>query len=959
MALNVDVKANTTPMEASMRRMTAELNKLGQEAARVTGKKFKLIDESDLGDLQKYAETMRQIIAMHPSIRSAISASKQNPASPSSINWQNVPLTPSQVKTMFSHLGGGQNRFEKVDAQSIGDHVGKAMQRFFGGVGGGAGQVGGSAISGAMGGGGGAGGFGGLLRGGLIGAGLFGALKAGQAVSDGMDNAKTLAIDMDKLKRSMGDVGVSFQNLKYAASMVSSGLEINSVEAGKLMQEFNRLSGGVKSISDLAGGTRTGVGLSKALGLDPSQGVGFIAGMRQINGGGNADGDRKLALMIGDVIVRSGMNARADEALQAIQGFASATARISLSSPNIEGFGGAYSSLVGARIAGLTPENAASMLGQANSAMQKMGGYGEASHTFMMSAFNRQGELNPIQAEVLAEGGLFGTREQAFGKNSQYRKFMLQNGKTDAEIDALIGKNGNVTNFQSAKEMLGTLNLTPELRGDAFKNIFGLQSRNQAMAMMMMNPEEMGKTQALLKGQGVDISKYDKTGIETLSKIANAGGLGDLNGIASSLIGRKGKGSLDAKEKDILIDAMAKAQEKGGKEGFASLQEALAKIAANKDKEETDASKMLDAQKSLETAMTDVGDKLLGPLIDIKSLIMNKLGISSRQARDGAKALDLKDVDERFDSQISGISSGSREQNKTDARDLERLKARRQQVRYGNGKWSSEEERKAEEARLTDEINQVEAGTKERNRKSAEQIGALEEEKRKERQKVEEKYRPAVMQSTASSLSDIDDPEQRKNLKAYLDTIAASEGADYNTLVGGSKIDDLSKHPNKVGLVTGDGKSTAAGRYQITGTTWKGVARKLGLSDFSPESQDKAAIELLRQRGALDDVLAGRWDAATAKLGDEWQSLPSGTSKHQGKRSKEFFDATLKSALERNGAETPIPGGNPLSKVSETYSRPRMSLDPLSMTFRLIGEDGRQRAEPINMSVPIPSASGR
>jgi muramidase (phage lysozyme) len=58
------------------------------------------------------------------------------------------------------------------------------------------------------------------------------------------------------------------------------------------------------------------------------------------------------------------------------------------------------------------------------------------------------------------------------------------------------------------------------------------------------------------------------------------------------------------------------------------------------------------------------------------------------------------------------------------------------------------------------------------------------------------------------------------NLKAFLDTIATSEGTygcgddGYNVIVGGDLFDDYSKHPdvlvtlNKAGL-----KSTAAGRY--------------------------------------------------------------------------------------------------------------------------------------------------
>lgn len=84
------------------------------------------------------------------------------------------------------------------------------------------------------------------------------------------------------------------------------------------------------------------------------------------------------------------------------------------------------------------------------------------------------------------------------------------------------------------------------------------------------------------------------------------------------------------------------------------------------------------------------------------------------------------------------------------------------------------------------------------------------------------------------------------NQAAFLKTISGPgiEGADYNTIVGGSKFSDFSKHPGVVGVRTSLGPSTAAGRYQFTKSTWGPLAAKLGLKDFSPESQDKAALYL-------------------------------------------------------------------------------------------------------------------
>ena len=129
-----------------------------------------------------------------------------------------------------------------------------------------------------------------------------------------------------------------------------------------------------------------------------------------------------------------------------------------------------------------------------------------------------------------------------------------------------------------------------------------------------------------------------------------------------------------------------------------------------------------------------------------------------------------------------------------------------------------------------------------------------------------------------------------KNTMAFLDAITVGEiGAallaqsddGYNILVGSTPnapriCQNYSAHPNvrtwlpKLGVW-----STAAGRYQIIHPTWVGVAAHLGLKDFSPVSQDLAAIELIRQRGALADVRAGRFADAVQKCRLEWASFPA------------------------------------------------------------------------------------
>lgn len=115
------------------------------------------------------------------------------------------------------------------------------------------------------------------------------------------------------------------------------------------------------------------------------------------------------------------------------------------------------------------------------------------------------------------------------------------------------------------------------------------------------------------------------------------------------------------------------------------------------------------------------------------------------------------------------------------------------------------------------------------------------------------------------------------NMQAMLRVIRAGEGtsdvAGYRRIFGGQLFTSFDDHPRL--LVNKSGyKSTAAGAYQILESTWDETRKMMGLSDFSPASQDAAAVGRIAARGALPDVLAGRFDAAIKKINREWASLP-------------------------------------------------------------------------------------
>ncbi len=99
----------------------------------------------------------------------------------------------------------------------------------------------------------------------------------------------------------------------------------------------------------------------------------------------------------------------------------------------------------------------------------------------------------------------------------------------------------------------------------------------------------------------------------------------------------------------------------------------------------------------------------------------------------------------------------------------------------------------------------------------------------------------------------------------------------YTTMFTGRQFADLSKHPAQRN--TGGGyTSDAAGAYQFLSTTYNPAAAKLGITDFSPESQEKVGKYLAEKRGLDVDKLHTTKESflkAVDKIAPEWASMPT------------------------------------------------------------------------------------
>lgn len=125
-------------------------------------------------------------------------------------------------------------------------------------------------------------------------------------------------------------------------------------------------------------------------------------------------------------------------------------------------------------------------------------------------------------------------------------------------------------------------------------------------------------------------------------------------------------------------------------------------------------------------------------------------------------------------------------------------------------------------------------------------------------------------------------------LKAFLGTIAFSElgheiidASDdgYNVLVGSlpgrvKLFDSYDDHPRQLVKLSGNLRSSAAGRYQILARIFDAYRGQLRLIDFGKTSQDRIAIKLINECEAMDDIIHGDIRGAIAKCASRWASFP-------------------------------------------------------------------------------------
>lgn len=979
MTIKIPVSADFDPsaIEGQLQQFREKLNALGQQIASANKVQFEPVSKTTLDDLRKVTAQFEVLKRVSGDLNRRINATGQKGAGLFDLDWSKLyPDEHSRARQMaksFQYVTSGTG----IHTPAAPPETPEQRRRRTGGLSGTAASVAqaglrasgpaGGVAAGALGTGMSAGFGAGLmgLMGGMLALGIG---KIIGAVKEKVGEAEDNEVAYDTLKRSIGDVSVSFDALKIAVKSTAEANNITYREAIKLSGEFAKLSNlsseQYKEALAKDGNIHLGIGMSRGFGLDPSSGVGALGTVRGVRAVRDEMETRRFALLIGETIGKSGAFAKAEEVMGAISDYTVSQTRNNLSSANTAGFAGMFAGLVGSGIPGLDPAGAGGLLSRVNASLTAGGAKGEASQYFT-GAVGRMMGLDPIQTQMMREGGAFSTNKSTFGAGSIWAQFMGEEGPggdqthLSQQLAALRNAYGNNRGLlaQATSEHMGV-------------------NMAQAMALHLVSPEQMNEM-----SQYGDMSKLSGESIGNMSR-ALFGTAQDRADIANSLYRRKGDGALSADEVGLLDDVF----KMDGAKGAEAQKAALAELLSTRGQEDTQGKDIRDSKNALDNLKVSMAERLIPMTQTMRDGILKIAGVgkdgkttesllvemATAESEGRLKGMqggydtrykDISDERKQLLAEARSLPSGSPERAKKE-REAHEIIAKQKQMQEEHAKDLQDERAALRERieQIRNNLAQQAEFEREENELRRERIKVMREQVDAEKESgggdrftasgtdgsgIASPSFPArssgagagadALAPVAASLSEIENSDQRANAKAFLDVIGMSEGANYNTLVGhgsfNKKVTDLSRHPNVIGMRTGDGPSTAAGKYQITGTTWRSLSHG-GKAAFTEENQDAAAIELLKRRGAWNDVLNGNWEAAVAKLGNEWQSLPSGTSIHQGKRSWSQFRKYLATAKANQG--TPIPKGG----STDTAEERRFGFDDVNVNVTHTNERG-------------------
>lgn len=974
----VSAEFEGSDIDKVVQQLTQQMNRLAGAVANANKVKFNPVDKGSINELKQIQARFEELQKISSGLRNRIKATGQSGTAFQSLDWSRLYEDQSAraraMSRVYSHVtggtafalgstlpspagvpphqtpprsgsgggagnssrGGGSGNKGSGGFQSTIGGVASAGLRAAGPVGGVVEKAGAAGLSGGMG--------AGLM-------GLFGGLAAlavGKVVGGIMskvDAAEQEAIGYDTLKRTLGDVNVSFNMLRESMRSAADSIDITFTESLKMGSEFAKVANISKEqYKTIAEEVSIGGGFGRSMGIDPSQSNQFFAQMRQFQVTGNANDSRKLALMIGESVAKANSFSKSDEFLQAIASFTSGQSRSGLAGANVEGYAGMLSGLVGSRIPGLDPTGSAAILGRVNATIANGGGAGEAGNNYMFSALGKPLGLDPVQVSLLQQQGAFGTGKGTFGNGTLFSEFSRKFG---GGVSGSASNDTEQTLPRLLKRLQQDYASNPSLMLNASSRLLGV-NESQAMALHSIAPERLGGTFNRLQRNGVDIKSLSATGISALSNI-EAGSPATLAAQASSLQKLSGRNALSPDERAKLNSAMAS----GNSE---TMKDVLVQLTATREQERTQGSEVREAINDADKTLQRLATGLIDPMKDMRNAMVFLAGGGKMGANGINEAVMRIDAKDRIANNSARVGSDQDTQRDIIRKNLDAATATREDFRKRilNGNMTPEQQ---EAARL--ELAKK-LGELDKERVTAqEKILSLQKERsvfeKTESDKLEADVKAMQVAAAGGTPATSSTPAAATVLGAGAKAQGVGKGATPDRLAA------LAAADRELGLTPGTSAALFQTESSFDGTKVSKAGAR-GFGQIMPRELGVMERHFGRKMNPEDfnDSLSMYKSMMKENMahfgGDQTLALRG----YQGGWNKNNWGAENSSYVpqidaNRGNFSTPMPDG-----ASSKTGLPSISTVQVEGKFTLDGKDGQSAADPviINKKVGVPAASG-
>ncbi len=975
----VSADLQTGDVEKAVQKLNEQMNRLAATIAAANKVQFNPVGQGSLADLKRIEERFKELTKVSAGLRERIKSTGQSGSSFGNLDWDRLYSDPAmrerKRRQAFDHVTSGSRYGLPPPGMPpsgpppggpppLPPHGGGGGPPSGGGGGGGGG--GGPGLGGVLGGAASAGlraagPLGGALANagaagaaGGIGAGLMGLLgglaalavgKGVSAIKGKIDTAGQEGINYDTLKRTLGDVNVSFNLLRSTLRGASDNIDVTFEEAQKLGMDFAKLSGISKEqYKTLADEVSVGGGFGRSFGVDPSESNQFFANQRQFGTTSNLNDSRKLALMIGEAVGKSGTFAKADELLSAIASYTANQARNGLAAPNVAGFSGMLAGLVGSKIPGLDPQGAAALLSRVNGSIAGGGSSGEASQNFLFSVLGKKHGLDPVQAMLLQQQGAFGTGRGAFG-SKLYKDFTKKFG---GGVSAAAAESDEMNLPRILEGIKNQSNGNRSIMLNSTARTLGI-SETMAMALHTIDAKDLNGMSGRMGRLGLDLGKMSSTSALAMANI-EGGKPDDLKAQADAL--RRHKKPLSAED-----DARLRAAESGG--NVEELKDILAELTYSREQESTEGSRTRESIQGVDKRLQELATHLVPAMNTMRDALIVGLGGGK-----GATGLAISAANINADEEIENIKGSYKARLEEQSRIVEtnglpaheRLKA---ESRHRTMNMTDQDEIKAEEKRLAADLEAM--GARYKTAKST--IEELKAEQQKQIGVIEAKR--------ANDIGVI----RATNTTAMASTVGA--GATPDILAKLAEVDkELGLRPGtSAGVFQTESRfnpnavssAGARGYAQIMPKTQSVLEQRFGRK-FNPANADDSVLmfkETMRENmtrfGNQDDALRaynGGWDQS------KWGNPETSGYVPKVEANRASFLNTPKPFTLPWESFSKQKMGIPTTPIPEGLNPMFGSIEPQKVQFEghftLTGPNGKPAAEKIvvNNKVSKPSANG-